>query len=170
MAKISWPEDVNQAHRGLGSSLSSSRSLLLRGFQLSRILPQRSGPSIDVLCFPLLRAEVFSPWTLPLSSSWVLLQFNQPCLILGQYRNQMKFSRAFVQSVHLVLFVILYADSEICWKAFRQWHDFLRVCSFVPSLCFRATRPSSKDIFYMLQISVVLVIVTSGNVNHCYSL
>lgn len=66
-----------------------------------------------------------------------------------------------------VLFVIL-RTQRLAGKNFSS--DILRVCPFVLFLCFRVTRrPSSKDIFHMLQISAGCS-GYSGNVNHCCSL
>lgn len=169
--KISWPEDVNQAHRRLGSSLSILKSLLLRGFQHSRILPRRSGPRMDVPCFPLLRAEVFSPWILPLSSSWVLLQFNQPCLILGQYKKE---PDEIPQSICSECPSLVVCD--IVCRLRDLLESISAVALFFKSvfLCTFPVFPSYKTIFqrHFLHAanSVALVTVTSGGVNHCYSL
>lgn len=54
-------------------------------------------------------------------------------------------------SGQFVLFVILQTQ-RLAGKNFSD--DILRVCPFVLFLCFGVTRPSSKDIFHMLQISV----------------
>lgn len=149
------------------------KSLLLRWFQHSRILPLPSGPSTDDPCFPLLLVEVFAPWILPLSSSWVLLQFHQPSLILGQCRSQMKFSRAFVQSVYA------WTACVVCDIVCRL-RDLLESISAVPwffksvSLCTCPVSPSYKTNFQRHFLytanSVVIVTVTSVNVSHCCSL
>lgn len=122
---------------------------------------------------PLLLVEVFAPWILPLSSSWVLLQFNQPSLILGQCRSQVKFSRAFVRSVHAWTACVV--CDIVC--RLRDWLESISAVAWFfksVSLCTCPVSPSYKTNFQRHFLyttnSVVIVTVTSVNVSHCCSL
>lgn len=172
MIRILWPASVNQAHRRLGPSLSPNHCCF-RGSNIHGFFPCPSGPSTEDPCFPLLLVEVFAPWILPLSSSWVLLQFNQPSLILGQCRSQVKFSRAFVRSVHAWTACVV--CDIVC--RLRDWLESISAVAWFfksVSLCTCPVSLSYKTNFQRHFLytanSVVIVTVTSVNVSHCCSL